>query len=93
MLKQSFIFLTLILLAFEGFGQIYKLTGTISEEGSNEPLVNATIRVRNSVLGAVTDPNGNFTLEMTAGSYDLMISSVGFATIEETIEINADLEY
>ncbi|MCP4456925.1 MAG: TonB-dependent receptor [Cytophagales bacterium] len=92
MLKQSFVFFALFLLASVGFGQTHTLKGTVYEEGTNEPLVNATIRIKNSDIGAVTDPKGRFSLVMNPGIYDMVISSVGFTTIEEKVEVTSDME-
>jgi len=84
--------LSILFLSFAavGFAQTYNLSGKITEHGSNEPLVNATIRVKNSQVGAVTDLQGEFTLALVAGTYELVITSVGFVTIEEYIELSSD---
>lgn len=92
MLNKLVFALLALSMAVVGFTQSYTFSGTVVEEGLGKPLVNATVRIKNVNLGQTTDPSGNFTFQVPVGIYDLVISSVGFTTIEEIIEINSDLE-
>lgn len=53
-----------------------KITGTITDE-HDEPLIGATIKVRGTNLGTVTDINGNYSIEAAPGSI-LEISYIGY---------------
>ena len=57
-----------------------KFTGTIVDQ-SGEPITGATVKVKGSAMGAVTDIDGKFALEAPEGSM-LEISYVGFTTQE-----------
>ena len=59
--------------------QSKEITGNVSD--SEGPLIGATVMVKGSNTGAVTDINGNFHLSVNAGA-TLVISYVGYITQE-----------
>lgn len=69
------------------------ITGTVVEDGSNEPIEQATVRLLNvkdstMVGGVASSRNGNFTLKgIKAGSYLLHVSFVGFDPLYQPIRI------
>ena len=54
--------------------------GTVTDE-NNEPVIGATVMVQGEKTGAVTDIDGHFTLNTTAGA-TLSISYIGYATTQ-----------
>lgn len=63
------------------------ISGKVMETNSKEPLIGANILVKGTVLGTVTDVQGNFNLKITsAPPVTLVISSIGYERQE--IEIN-----
>lgn len=59
---------------------IGKIEGKVVDNGGR-PLALATVSVKNSSLGTVTDEQGNFSIhQVPAGEKTLIISSVGYAT-------------
>lgn len=66
-----------------------KITGTITDE-HDEPLIGATIKVRGTNLGTVSDIDGNYELEVPQGA-ELEVSYVGFEV--QTIHIGAESNY
>lgn len=67
-----------------------RFNGVVKAEGAEEPLIGATILVKGSDLGAVTDVNGFFQLAIPAGKYHIEISYVGFITANYEVEIYSD---
>lgn len=75
------------------------VTGTVTEEATGDPLVGITIFHSASNSGTSTDVDGNYTLEIPAGTSTLRFSSIGFITknIEvsgedgETVELNVEM--
>ena len=69
------------------------VTGTVIEEGNNEPIEQATVRLLNvkdstMIGGVASSRNGNFTLKgIKAGSYLLHVSFVGFDPLYQPIRI------
>lgn len=58
-----------------------KISGIVMDE-LGEPLVGATVRIKDTNLGTVTDMNGNFQLAAPAGNNVLIFSYIGFVTKE-----------
>ncbi|MEQ9441529.1 MAG: TonB-dependent receptor [Cyclobacteriaceae bacterium] len=54
------------------------VSGTVTDASTNEPLVGANIRVATTQQGTITDPQGNYHLELSQDSATLQISYVGY---------------
>ena len=71
--------------------QISKVTGTVISEEDGLPVVGASILVKGTTNGTVTDMDGKFTLEnLPSSAKTLMISFIGLRTQE--VEIKPVLE-
>lgn len=75
------------LLAVMLFSSLYaiaggKITGKVTEEKSGETIIGATIIVKGTPHGTVTDVDGNFALAIDAGTYTLEVKYLGFKTKE-----------
>jgi len=57
-----------------------KITGLVTDE-KGEPIIGATVRIKGTQDGTVTDVNGNFAAETTDQS-TLLISYIGYASAE-----------
>ena len=78
----------LCLIATSGFAQ--NITGTIkSQTGESVAFVN--ISVLNSPQGAVSDKDGNFTLNLNEGTYQLQFSAIGFASKLQEVVVADEL--
>jgi TonB-linked SusC/RagA family outer membrane protein len=62
-----------------------QITGTVTDE-SGSPLPGASVILKNSTIGATTDFDGKYTLENIPGDGILVISFVGFQTIELSVD-------
>lgn len=86
--KLLFSSFALVMLTLTAFGQA-KVTGTITDAGSKEPLIGVSIQVKGKVIGTITDAKGNFSLSTsTPIPFTLVISSVGYQTTE--VEVKSD---
>ncbi len=67
----------------------YTVSGTVKDERTGEPLIGATLLVRNTGTGAVTDLDGRFSLSV-AGSQPavLTVSSLGYVSKNVTVSPN-----
>lgn len=94
-LGRYFLWLFLILCSLPAFAQRggVDVTGTVVEEGNNEPIEQATVRLLNvkdstMVGGVASSRNGSFTLKgIKAGSYLLHVSFVGFDPLYQALRI------
>lgn len=64
-----------------------KLSGKVTDGTTGEPMIGATIQVKGTTMGTVTDTEGKFSLDLDAGKHTLIISYIGYETKEKTIEV------
>lgn len=78
---RKLLFLIFLLGGFAAFSQ-GKVTGTVIDSETNDPLMGANIVETGTSNGAITDFDGNFILETSAKSGTLTISYIGY-TVEK----------
>lgn len=89
---QLFILLLLFpaLLFAQGTGSI---KGKITDEQSDESLVGATIQIKGTTIGTITDYDGEYILSnLESGDYTLLISFVGYNSKEAQVTLTAGEE-
>lgn len=69
---------------------VHTISGIILSAKDGNPLVGATVKVKNSAEGTVTDAEGKFNIQLTALPDTLVVSRIGFH--EEQIVIEAAAE-
>tara|TARA_R110002049_G_scaffold308080_1_gene510839 strand:- start:2033 stop:4369 length:2337 start_codon:yes stop_codon:yes gene_type:complete len=69
----------------------FTLSGTISDNLSNETLIGVNIIIPALQTGTMTNEYGFYSITLPSGTYDIQISYLGFTTINETIELTSDL--
>ncbi len=79
-----------------------KLSGKISESGTDEPLIGANILIEGTGLGAATDEEGKYIiLNIPPGNYSVKISYLGYETkivqdvkiiVDQTTELSTSLK-
>ncbi len=93
--------LMIVLFVFAGvttlFAQTRVISGTITSAVEGEgPIPGVTVQVKGTTIGAVTDANGRYSINVPANATTLMFSYIGMKTQEVAIgnrsEINAVLE-
>jgi outer membrane receptor protein involved in Fe transport len=75
------------------------ITGKVIDKETNEPLEYATVAFFNKqenkiVTGGITDPNGNFSIPVPTGTYDISIEFISFKKItlaNRTLSANQNL--
>lgn len=58
--------------------------GKVVDDTDNSALPGVSIRVKNSSVGTVTDPDGNYSIQMPAGANQLVFSYIGYDPQELT---------
>lgn len=77
------VFLTFLLFVFVGFNlhaQGFEVTGKVTSAEDGSALPGVSVVVQGTTIGAVTNYEGEFSIEVPAGENDLMFSFVGMAT-------------
>lgn len=81
---------TLWLLVASAFGQ-NTLSGIVRDAKTNEPLVNATVQLKNTGQYALTDVTGNFIFRDIAGDDVISVTYIGYRPTERSVSVRADV--
>ena len=76
--------LLIALIAFSGFAakaQTVSLTGTVKDADTEEPVIGASVLVKNTTTGTITDLDGVFSLTVPLGA-TCVVSSIGYSDYE-----------
>lgn len=90
----SSLFLAVLLAVGSAFAATTgKITGSVVDAQSKEPLLGVSVQIVGTTLGAVTDVNGTYNiLNVPVGTYTLKFSSVGFSSLEiSNVTVSVDL--
>ncbi|MEW6411033.1 MAG: TonB-dependent receptor [Candidatus Zixiibacteriota bacterium] len=70
-----------------------KITGVVTDAETQQPLVGVTVSVQGTTWGAITDPDGRYSiLNVPVGDYTVVMTAVGYATVEiSNVIVHADL--
>src|SRR5690349_17510640 len=80
---KKLLLLFFMALSVQLFAQDAKITGTVTTNENSAALSNASITVKDKVLGTTTNSKGNFTLNFKGKlPVTLIISAVGYETKE-----------
>lgn len=65
-----------------------KVAGVVVSSDNGEPVIGASIVVKGTTTGTVTDVNGKFSLAVPQGTKTLVVSYIGMTTKEEMVRPN-----
>ncbi len=85
--KLSFVLLSLLLVLQVGFAQQIRVSGVVISEEDGEPIIGASVIVKGTTIGTVTDIDGNFSLDAPSGS-TIVVSYVGMQSRELNAQQN-----
>jgi hypothetical protein len=68
----------------------YTLSGTVSEASSNETLIGVSILVPELSTGAITNEYGFFSLTLPEGTYDVVVTYLGFRDISRQVVLTSN---
>ena len=83
--------LFILLFQFVSFAQV-QVNGLISDE-QGQPLPGATILEKNTSNGVVTDFDGNYSIQVSDDNASLIISFVGYKTLEVSVGDLSDFNF
>ena len=84
MKKKFYVFFLLCLSVLSAVAQDLKITGTVTDGATDEPLPGATVQVKGTANGTITDFEGKYVLQVKAGDV-LVFSCIGMRTVEKTV--------
>ncbi len=71
--------------------QQQKITGTVTDESTNEPLPGVNVTIEGTTLGVVTDFDGKFSLNVPTANAVVVFSFVGY--VSQKITVNGQSEF
>ena len=83
-MNKIFLLLTCFIFSLSVFGQ-KALKGVIIDAENGLPLPGASVFLSNTSVGTTANADGAFSLPIPEGRYDLIVSSIGFETHNQTI--------
>jgi TonB-dependent SusC/RagA subfamily outer membrane receptor len=81
--RRSLLLLACLFLYFGVSAQV-KISGKVTSSDDKLPIIGASVKVKNTKVGTITDPNGIFAIIAKSGDV-LSISFVGYGTREITV--------
>ena len=64
-MKKFFLFVSVLFIAIgQVWAQTQTISGTVLNDADDEPVIGASVQVKGTVKGTITDFNGKFTLEV-----------------------------
>jgi iron complex outermembrane receptor protein len=79
--------LAALCLAFGALAQKTRISGTVKDGDSGEPLISANFLYAEG-KGVVTDLDGRFTIEVPNGDYEVKVSYIGYETETRKVKAN-----
>lgn len=89
MQKLRFFFFVLFIGLCLGATAQFTVTGVVLDAANREPLGAASVFCQNTTLGTTTNKQGEFSLELKSGGYDLIFTYTGYQT--QTMRITGDV--
>ncbi len=88
---KIFLTLSLVLSSVLAYGQdVMTVTGTVTDSSNGLPVPFASIQLKDTMTGASTDGDGNFSLDVPSDGV-LIFSSIGYVTVEVPVSGTAVL--
>lgn len=79
----------LVLASFTAFAQKGTVKGNVKDKETGEPVPFLSVYIQGQTSGAMTDFDGNYSIELEPGTYELVFSSVEYGKHSENITIAA----
>lgn len=90
--KVFFLFFVLLFSLYSFSQEKYTLSGTITDINSNETIIGATLAITELKTGLSTNEYGFYSITLPNGIYKIQITSLGYKTIDETINLSQNIK-
>src|SRR5690606_8086577 len=81
-----FLLLSVLFLVGQAFAQSRTIKGKVTSADDGQPVIGATVLVKGTSTGVVTNPDGEYTLQVPEGSNTLVFRSIGMQDQEVTLK-------
>ena len=86
-LKKIFL-LPLLLLSVIVHAQTRTVKGKVMSAPDNKPVAGASVLIKGKTIGTATSSDGSFSLNVPTGNVILVVSFVGYTTVEQAVDDN-----
>ncbi|MFD0794877.1 SusC/RagA family TonB-linked outer membrane protein [Mucilaginibacter litoreus] len=69
----------------QAYSQTLRLTGKVTQKSDGQSVPGASVALKGTSIGTVTDVNGNYTLNIPANGGVVVVSFIGMTTIERNV--------
>ncbi|MFY7670253.1 TonB-dependent receptor [Tenacibaculum sp. MEBiC06402] len=91
---RIYVIIALLLIPLFSFSQDkYTISGTLKDNANGETLFGATVFLKGTSLGTTTNEYGFYSLTAPEGNYTLVVSYVGYASIEKEIQLSENIKF
>lgn len=84
-------FVFMLCMGYFSFAQDRIISGSVLDSETNQPLPGASIMVKGTTTGVVTDFDGNFSIDVPAVDATIVVSYIGFQTQELKVDGNSTI--
>ena len=85
-MKRSFLVFFFMLFVGFVYAQQFKISGSVTDHKSGEPIIGASVVIQNTSNGVITDLEGNFVLDHVSKGEVLSITYVGYKSQEIVLD-------
>nr|WP_295924076.1 TonB-dependent receptor [uncultured Dyadobacter sp.] len=68
----------------------YSISGIVKDAGNGETLAGATVLLKGTSIGSTTNEYGFYSITAPEGNYTLIISYLGFTTLERAVDLSSN---
>lgn len=90
-MKNFFLLCVALIMSFQLIAQPRRISGTILDSKDKSAMIGANIMEKGTSNGTITDINGKFSLNVSSSNSILVISSIGYTTLEVNVGNNSVL--
>ncbi|MBP3230631.1 MAG: TonB-dependent receptor [Prevotella sp.] len=83
-MKRYMLTLLITVVALVAHAQEITVKGTVISSADNEPMIGATVKIKGTGTGTVTDFDGNYSIKVDRNA-TLVFSMIGYNTVEEMV--------
>ncbi len=82
-MKNTILLLSLLISTYYSFATGI-IRGTVIDGETSEPIMSANVMIKGTTKGTVTDFDGHYSIKLEAGTYSVLVSSIGYSKTELT---------
>ena len=92
MKKKLHYFYVLLILVLSSFNVLAQgIKGVVKDTKTGQAIPGASITVVGKNIGTVSDANGNYSLKLQAGSYNIKASSIGYQIVTVQVQVESSV--